>query len=207
MKKIIFTLVLIASTGFLFAQNTGRVGINIASDVEPKATLDISAKTDAGAQAEGILIPRVDRAKAQAMTGVLESTMIYVNDATTADQTGTTVDVDAKGFYYFGNKDGVDKWIKVGGASEPKKTIRSVIQIKQSEWANDQFALVTTTGADVELPDPAANVNRIIAVNNQHNASVNFTLNPPANNSALMAGKGFLLMSDGTKWYVIGGSY
>lgn len=62
--KIITGLFLIAGTT-AFAQ----VGVNTPT---PKATLDITAKSNIGTTPfpEGMLIPRVDRQKAQSMTGV-----------------------------------------------------------------------------------------------------------------------------------------
>ncbi|MFS4471157.1 hypothetical protein [Chryseobacterium sp. T20] len=77
-----------------------QMGINTAS---PTATLDVTAKnsTGTGSAVEGILIPRVDRQKAQSMTGVPVSTLIYVNNITTGTTTGTAVNIDAVGYYYY----------------------------------------------------------------------------------------------------------
>ncbi|MDQ1855229.1 hypothetical protein [Chryseobacterium sp. WLY505] len=65
-----------------------QVGINTAT---PTATLDVTAKnsTGTGSSVEGILVPRVDRQKAQSMTGVPVSTLIYVNSIATGTNTGT----------------------------------------------------------------------------------------------------------------------
>ncbi|ANF49792.1 hypothetical protein A0O34_04210 [Chryseobacterium glaciei] len=83
-------------SGFAF----GQVGINTA---DPKATLDITAKDSVGISTapEGLLVPRVDRERAQSMTGVESSTMIYVNNILTGGQTGTAANIDTTGYYYF----------------------------------------------------------------------------------------------------------
>jgi len=89
-----------------------QIGVNTP---DPKATLDITAKNLTGTSAEGILIPRVDRQRAQSMTGVEISTLIYVNSIATGSQAGTAANIDAAGYYYF---DG-SAWIKLnaGGSS------------------------------------------------------------------------------------------
>ena len=95
MKKNIILIALMYS-GFVFSQ----IGINTS---EPKATFDINAKNAAGTSrtAEGLLIPRIDRQRAQSMTGVQTSTLIYINSISTGTQTGTAINVDVIGYYYF----------------------------------------------------------------------------------------------------------
>ncbi|AZA53537.1 hypothetical protein [Chryseobacterium sp. G0201] len=91
-NKITLTLALIVG-GIAQAQ----VGFNTTT---PKATIDIVAKSTTGATPEGLLVPRVSRQKAQTMTGVETSTLIYVNDiAGTA--AGSGVNINAVGYYYF----------------------------------------------------------------------------------------------------------
>lgn len=84
------------ASGTLFSQ----VGINTPA---PKATYDITAKSATGISTvpEGLLVPRVSRQKAQSMTDVTISTLIYVNDIASGSQTGTAQKVDAVGYYYF----------------------------------------------------------------------------------------------------------
>lgn len=102
-KKVILVLSLVTNC-LIFAQ----VGIN---NQDPKTTLDIAAKNKTGTDnnIDGILIPRVDRERAQSMTSVPISTLIYVDNVSTGAQTGIAIDIDAEGFYYF---DGI-VWIKV----------------------------------------------------------------------------------------------
>lgn len=94
-KKIIFSVFLLSS-GLFFSQ----VGIN---NTNPKATLHVAAKSGTGTSTnpEGILIPAVDRERAQSMDGVEISTLIFVNNINTGSQTGTAVNIDETGFYYF----------------------------------------------------------------------------------------------------------
>jgi len=95
MKKIIIPILLISS---IYAYS--QIGFNTA---DPKASLDITAKNATGTttNADGLLIPRVDRQRAQSMNGVETSTMIYVNNISTGSLAGTTINVDAVGYYYF----------------------------------------------------------------------------------------------------------
>ncbi|MEI3789089.1 MULTISPECIES: hypothetical protein [unclassified Chryseobacterium] len=81
---------------FYYAQ----VGINTPN---PASTLDITAKNATGTTAEvdGLLVPRVDRQRAQSMTGTPVSTLIYVNSIATGTQAGTAANIDAVGYYYY----------------------------------------------------------------------------------------------------------
>jgi hypothetical protein len=103
MKKL-FLLTMVSLSAQFFAQ----VGVNTTT---PTATLDITAKEPTGTfnTVDGVLVPRVDRQRAQSMTSIPTSTMIYVNSIATGTATGTTVNVDAIGFYYF---DGT-AWVKM----------------------------------------------------------------------------------------------
>jgi len=108
MKKLLFSLALLASfTAF------SQVGINTPS---PNATLDITAKNSTGnsSNIDGLLVPRVDRERAQSMTGVPISTMVYVNNITTGTQAGTAANIDAVGYYYFNE---ANVWTKLKGAA------------------------------------------------------------------------------------------
>ncbi len=91
----------------------GKVGINTD---KPQATLEIQpnvANADANATTnEGLLIPRLSKARVAKMAAPVESTLVYVTDevaeADNANFTGT-----GKGFYYY---DGTTKkWVKQSG--------------------------------------------------------------------------------------------
>lgn len=96
-----------------YGQYNGKVGIN---QDKPNATLEIqiSEANKNSDTKEGILIPNVTAARAEAMgSDVEESTLVYITDGTTG--TGTISEVKGKGFYYFDKA--TQKWTKVGGGT------------------------------------------------------------------------------------------
>lgn len=97
MKRVQFSILfLLVNSAFLTAQ----LGINNPS---PASTLDITAKNSTGTSADtdGLLVPRVDRQRAQTMSAVPVSTLIYVNNITTGTLTGTAANINSVGYYYF----------------------------------------------------------------------------------------------------------
>ncbi|AZA52582.1 beta strand repeat-containing protein [Chryseobacterium sp. G0201] len=102
MKKILLI------SGLIPLALSAQVGIN---NTAPTSTLDITAKNPSGpaTTTDGIVIPRIDRGRAQLMTGITTSNLVYINDISTGDQTGTTQDVSSVGFYFF---DGT-KWVAI----------------------------------------------------------------------------------------------
>ncbi|WP_053082677.1 hypothetical protein [Chryseobacterium angstadtii] len=97
MKKIQISIILLAAN---ISLAMAQVGINTTT---PASTLDIIAKNATGTttNVDGLLIPRVDRERAQSMTGVPNSTMVYINSIATGTLAGTAVNIDATGYYYF----------------------------------------------------------------------------------------------------------
>ncbi|WP_051890306.1 hypothetical protein [Chryseobacterium vrystaatense] len=97
MKRVQFSILfLLVNSTFLTAQ----LGINNPS---PASTLDITAKNSTGTSAntDGLLVPRVDRQRAQAMSAIPVSTLIYVNNIATGTLAGTAANINAVGYYYF----------------------------------------------------------------------------------------------------------
>lgn len=96
MKKSIINLGILLIPFSAFSQ----VGINTTT---PAATLDVISKNTRGASknVDGLVVPRVDRQRAQSMTNIPTSTIIYVNDITTGTQTGNAVNISSQNFYYF----------------------------------------------------------------------------------------------------------
>ena len=109
MKKNVILLGAMMISSFAWAQ----IGINTAT---PTSTLDVTAKNATGksTNVDGLLVPRVDRERAQSMTGVPTSTLIYINDVSTGTQaTGTTtINVDTVGYYYFEGAP-TNAWVKL----------------------------------------------------------------------------------------------
>ncbi|MDG4651823.1 tail fiber domain-containing protein [Chryseobacterium arthrosphaerae] len=99
----VFRLCLIGSisiSSMMFSQ-TGRIGINTPN---PKATLDITAKTDGSAAAEGLMIPRLTGDQIQTMTANIqpgtESLMIYAT-AVPASPTAKVARITQPGYYFW----------------------------------------------------------------------------------------------------------
>lgn len=143
MKKRIIIISALISFSFACAQ----VGVNTTS---PKATFDITAKNPIGilSTAEGLLIPRVDRQKAQSMTGVVTSTLIYVNNVVSGTQTGTAVNIDAVGYYYFDST----VWTKISSGSSGKST--NIYTVNGNLTSN---RTVSQTGRTLAFTGTAAN--------------------------------------------------
>ncbi|WP_054510723.1 tail fiber domain-containing protein [Chryseobacterium sp. ERMR1:04] len=113
MKKVILSSLLL-----LGAYSYAQVGINTST---PQSTLDVTAKNTTGntTNVDGLLIPRVDRQRAQSMAAVPTSTLIYVNNIATGTQTGTAANVDTVGYYYY---DGT-LWAKLTSSSSPSSSV------------------------------------------------------------------------------------
>lgn len=99
----IFKLCLIGSitTCSLMYSQGGRIGMNTPN---PKATLDITAKTDGSLQAEGLMIPRLTGDQIQAMTASIqagtESLMIYAT-ASPVSPTSKVAKITQPGYYFW----------------------------------------------------------------------------------------------------------
>ena len=88
----------------------GKIGINT---VNPKATLDINAKTDGSSQTEGLLIPRLTGDQIQTMTSNIqpgtESLMIYAT-AAPGSPTSKVSKITQPGYYFWNG----NNWESVG---------------------------------------------------------------------------------------------
>ncbi|PWN66134.1 tail fiber domain-containing protein [Chryseobacterium oncorhynchi] len=100
----VFRLCLIGSTtitSLLYSQAGGKIGINTPN---PKATLDINAKTDGTSQAEGLMIPRLTGDQIQTMTASIqpgtESLMIYAT-ASPVSPTAKVSKITQPGYYFW----------------------------------------------------------------------------------------------------------
>lgn len=102
--KIFFSTSMILFSAAAYSQ----IGINNKS---PYVTLDITAKNETGttSNVDGLLIPRVDRQRAQSMVGIPVSTLIYINDATTGLAVGQAENINSTGYYFYDES----VWIKL----------------------------------------------------------------------------------------------
>ncbi|WP_326984618.1 hypothetical protein VUJ46_08850 [Chryseobacterium sp. MYb264] len=144
MKKRILLLSLMIISSASYAQ----IGIN---NTDPKSTFDITAKTTTGSTPEGLLIPRVDRLKAQTMTGVVTSTLIYVSTVATGSMTGTAVNIDYEGYYFFDGR----LWQKLGSSpiSSPGFAIG---EIKSSRIVIDAASFSANSGSRIMMTGKSA---------------------------------------------------
>ena len=99
----------------LLLSNAVKSQVGINTDV-PKTTLDIVAKTTSGTNVEGVLIPRVSRVKAETMTNIENSTLVYINDISLGSGSNTvipskTTSVGAVGYYFYDSLR--NKWISI----------------------------------------------------------------------------------------------
>lgn len=110
MKKELLSILIF----FKFTVISAQIGINT---VNPTATLDITAKniTGTSTNVDGLLVPRIDRQRAQSMTGTPVSTLVYINSVSTGSQTGTAINIDAVGHYFYNGT----VWVKLQTPSAP----------------------------------------------------------------------------------------
>ncbi|MCT2561496.1 hypothetical protein [Chryseobacterium herbae] len=167
MNSIQFSIILsIFSSSILFSQ----IGIN---NNTPLTTLDITAKNATGTSthADGILIPRVDRQRAQSMNSVPVATMIYLDNIATGTQAGTAANIDTTGYYYYNGT----SWIKLNPMNN----------IYTSDGPLSGMRSVTTNGNTINFVNGTSNVGII-------------TTSTEGKFSATGSTRGTLILSSGT---------
>ncbi|GEM_PF-1068070 len=107
MKKNVQSIIA-AFIATIFSVNA-QVGIGTET---PRATLEV-AEVNSPDFADGILIPRITRERAETMVGVENSLLVYIEDATgyTSGDSGVASMVNEKGFYYYNADE--SKWMKL----------------------------------------------------------------------------------------------
>jgi hypothetical protein len=135
MKKLTFLFMMVSFCGY------SQVGVGTTV---PDSTLDIVATNPTGSSTtvDGILIPRVDRQRAQSMTGTITSTLIYVNSVATGSAAGTALNITSTGFYYY---DGA-VWQKIIAGSSTDWTLTG----NTGTTAGTNF-IGTTDGIDLRI--------------------------------------------------------
>ncbi|WP_449397819.1 hypothetical protein [Chryseobacterium wanjuense] len=130
MKKHLLTIFILTIGTITF----GQVGFNTFN---PTSTVDIRAKFSSGGftNVDGLLIPRVDRMRAQNMINTPTSTLIYVNSISTGSQAGTAINIDDIGFYYF---DG-SVWQKFTTAVTEAKKIYALLGVPSGQTWQSPF--------------------------------------------------------------------
>ncbi|WP_054509476.1 hypothetical protein [Chryseobacterium sp. ERMR1:04] len=187
MKKFILLAATLSSV-VVFSQ----LGVNTTS---PNATLDVQAKNATGTTStpEGLLVPRVDRQKAQSMTGVGISTLIYVNSVATGTQTGTAVNIDTVGYYYyngtvwtkFNSSGGVNIYNADGTLAGNRIVTQGVNTLAFTGTAANAFSVDGTTlsvnaashtlGVGTVTPQKTLHVNGSLQLTNELNIGGNAT--------------------------------
>ncbi|MGQ2168483.1 FISUMP domain-containing protein [Ornithobacterium rhinotracheale] len=160
MKKTLLLMSLLPLV--VFAQEKGRVGIN---EGNPKATLEISVskENESTKTKEGILIPRVSRLRAANMgADVTESTLVYI-DKLDGSATGTTAQVNEKGFYYFSNPNGAEtqsvangQWVRLGADAVAGTTLGTLpkyttVERDKLKGVEEGSLIYNTTTKQVEV--------------------------------------------------------
>ncbi|GEM_PF-6005187 len=105
-KFLVIQVVMLLTLSNVF----GQIGVN---NLSPAATMDVKALYPNGSHngTDGLLIPRIDRQRAQVMQNVENSTLIYIEDVNTGAQSGQAQYIDMPGFYYYDSD--VQAWLRV----------------------------------------------------------------------------------------------
>ncbi len=185
--------------------SNNRVGL---SNAAPAATLDVTAGAATGTTTavDGILIPRVTRQRAQSMTSVPVSTLVYITEATTGTQANSTQFVDAAGFYY---SDGTN-WLKMGasGTAAPLNVTPELDQDYTALPTDDIILFSTTQARYVTLPSSGIPVGKKYYFSTMGPGGLSFSISQIRNNSYnyINAGTSAILMYlGGGKWDIMSG--
>lgn len=100
MNRIIFSVLVLS--GMTASAQVGKVGINTAT---PQATLSIEVDPANAASTatsnEGVLIPKLSKARIANIASPVDATMIYISDLTYTGTNPAVADITSKGFYYY----------------------------------------------------------------------------------------------------------
>lgn len=210
MKKIYFALAIGASC-VAFAQK-GKIGVN---NSDPKATLDIQVKAGNTDTNEGILIPRVNKARVKAIssTNRVEGTLVYVTDAV-QDSDSATFTGTGKGFYYYDAA--TQRWVKMGSGAATAPALegsftrnirsdnRTTVVVDQLQDGStptvDYFIRMTGNPTALTLPNVSTNVGREICAYNPGTNTVTVTPQPIGVEQSVQASSTICFISDGTNW-------
>ncbi|WP_415328636.1 hypothetical protein [Chryseobacterium sp. MMS23-Vi53] len=224
MKKILLTATMLVGFAAVSQAQQGRVGINTTN---PAGTLDITADVSAAGNAkpDALLVPRMTRAQLEAKNAAYANgtaatnqngALVFVSSIADGTGTGKTVNVTATGFYYYDAPAAV--WRAMGGGAPAVQryegTRGSVTILTNSATytatASDFFIITKTGGGamTIELPDPVANVGRLIYVANANTGTGTLTVQnaggaPTALVGSMAQNRAKAFVSDGTTWVSI----
>ena len=176
-----------------------QVGINTP---DPSSTLDITAKNATGTSAnvDGLLISRVDRQRAQSMTNVPISTLIYVDSITTGTTTGTAVNIDMVGYYYFNGTE----WVKMNEENTNIYNSNGTLTAGRTvtmEGKNLTFR--GTTGAfTVDTNNNGITRTNFLNSNTEENSRKDIRIGAGAGNIYLGVDNGSAIFGEGAKGYL-----
>ncbi|MGP2570328.1 hypothetical protein ACT4R9_06980, partial [Ornithobacterium rhinotracheale] len=124
---------------------------------------------------------------------------VYI-DKLDGSATGTTAQVNEKGFYYFDSKD--NRWKKVASEGGTfTRNIRSdngaIITVKE----DDYFIRLTGEPIMINLPDPKKNKGRVVCFMSEATSSTGtFNPQPVGQQQAMQASQTACFISDGIDW-------
>lgn len=209
MKKGFFVTAVVAAN-FIF----GQVGIN---NEDPKATLDVSAKTTDGSKPEGIIAPRLTgeeiRGKDAKYLAEQKGTIVYATSASSdAGVSGAkTVNIAAEGYYYFdGNiwqkfnsgtatAAGTEPWYDAATNAGATSNTQDIYQMGKvgvgfkTPRYNFEIGDTLNNGSYLSLSQSGANANG-------QSSLIYFTKRTNSNSLSDATSKGF-------KWYALSDAY
>jgi hypothetical protein len=185
-NKLKFLAVLaLLSVGFANAQ----VGVGTTTP-DASAVLDVSSTT------RGLLLPRLTTTNRNAIT--LPATGLVIFN-TTSNQVESNTGTPA-----------VPVWMALGGS--PNEVILNANTLIPTYAGNETVILDSNSGAhQFTLPNPANYTNRTIYYRNNSQVpgpagTATFQTYVPINNPTALTGRGLVMVSTGSVWYVVGGN-
>lgn len=161
-KKLLTTILLVGSFSLAYSQQ-GRVGINT---ITPAATFDVQANTTNNSLPDAVLVPRMTRAQLEAKNAAYTNgsgaanqngALVFISDVTSGTGTGKTINVQAKGFYYYDASNGV--WVAVTPnlklAVNTSETPTNTYVGTSRVYAIKGSFNATGTSSTVSIPSPA----------------------------------------------------
>jgi len=151
MKKILFILVLVVTTAGL---GSLKAQVTIGSNTVPNATLDVTGQPATAAVMDGIIAPRItgDQLHAKTYAAAQNGCIVYVTAAaSTANQTGQTINVSQPGYYYFDGANLV--WVRLLTMGDIKTYKIPTNVFSAEKLASDATAVCTVNGLNMMVFD------------------------------------------------------